>query len=105
MRSGRNSDVDTMSASQSWVAQLDTPEVSSLAALRLVPGLEIAVLAPVLWMRGPDWNDALAMACRKIPGLRRFTLLDGRRLLAGGTRVPLGYLPELRWQPLRESLP
>jgi len=94
-----------MSTSPSWVATIDTPDPGVLAPLRLVPALEIALLPPVLWLRGPDWNDTLALACRKIPGVRRFTLLDGKRLVPEGHRVPTGFLPDLRWQPLRENLP
>jgi hypothetical protein len=90
---------------QSWVATIDTPDPAILSPLRLIPGLEIAPLPPFLWLRGPDWNDTLALACRKIPGLRRYTLLDGKRLVPEARRVPTGFLPELRWQPLRESLP
>jgi len=93
-----------MSVQPSWVATIDTTDVSVLAALRLVSGLEVAVLPPILWLRGPDWNDALALSCRKIPGLRRFTVIQGGRLLADGARVPTGFLPELRWQPLRDRL-
>jgi hypothetical protein len=93
-----------MSANPSWVATLDAPDLSVLAPLRLVSGLDVALLPPVLWLRGPDWNEPLALALRKIPGLRRWTVLDGDRLLPEGARVPTGRLPALVWRPLRESL-
>lgn len=105
MRCGRSSGFEVMNANASWVATIEAPDFSVLSELRLVPGLEVAPLPPILWLRGPDWNDGLALSCRKIPGLRRFTVIQGGRLLADGARVPLGFLPELRWQPLRDRLP
>lgn len=94
-----------MNAEASWVACLDAADAGALAALRLVPGLEIAPLADAVWLRGPAWNDALAQVLRMVPGLRRFTAQADGQLLAEGARVPGGWLPELRWEPLREWLP
>lgn len=94
-----------MSSQTAWVATVEASDVSPLAALRLIPGLEFALLPPILWLRGPDWNEGLALAMRKIPGLQRYTLLPENRLLAEGKRVPSGRLPPLAWRPLRDGLP
>lgn len=94
-----------MNENSPWVASMDAPDASSLAALRLVPGLEVAFLPPTVWLKGPDWSEPLAQACRLISGLRRFQVLPGNRLLPEGMRVPLGFLPMLSWRPLRDALP
>lgn len=94
-----------MSAPARWVACVPEPEAAGLAALRLLPGLEIASLAGAVWLRGPAWDDALAQALRKVPGLRRFTAQADGQLIAADARVPMGWLPALAWSPLRSSLP
>ncbi|MEA3208679.1 MAG: hypothetical protein QOE70_1736 [Chthoniobacter sp.] len=88
-----------------WVACLEAADADAFAALRLRPGLEIANLAHVFWLRGPEVDESLALALRQISDLRHFTVLPGGQLLPRGARVPQGRLPELRWQPLREALP
>ena len=94
-----------MSAAPSWVGCVDASEADALAALRLRPGLEVASLANVLWLRGPASDEELDLALRKVPGLRRFALRADGQLIADGARVPEGYLPVLRWQLLRDWLP
>ncbi len=94
-----------MSSGAKWVACLEARDAESLAELRLIPGLEIATAAHVIWLRGPDWDEALGAALRKIPGLRQFEALPNGSLLPRGARVPDGRLPELRWSPLRANVP
>lgn len=94
-----------MNAGSPWVAHLNAAESSAVADLRLIAGLEIAETGGVVWLRGAALTDSLRLSLRKVPGLCRFDLLAGGRLLAEGARVPLGRLPELRWQPLRQWLP
>jgi hypothetical protein len=84
---------------------LNAAESSVLAELRLLAGLEVAEIEGVLWLRGAAWSDALRRALRKIPGLDRFELIAGGKLLADGARVPQGRLPELHWQPLTRWFP
>jgi MoxR-vWA-beta-propeller ternary system domain bpX2 len=83
-----------------WTARLNASESSALAGLRLYAGLEVAEVGEVIWLRGADWSEALRLALRKVPGLDRFELSAGGRLLADGARVPQGRLPELPWQPM-----
>jgi hypothetical protein len=91
-----------MNENTPWVASLETQDAEALGELRLLLGLELAEDGPRLWLRGPGWDDALALALRKVPGLRRFGVLPGGQLLPSDARVPHGRLPELRWRPLRE---
>jgi len=86
-----------------WVACVAAADVPGLAALRLVAGLEVAIVGEVAWLRGPAMNDALALALQKIPGLRRFTLQADGQLIAEGTRVPKGRLTAAAWSPLRDG--
>jgi hypothetical protein len=88
-----------------WVACLPEAEAARLAALRLLPGLEVASQAGVVWLRGPACDDALDFALRKVSGLRRFTVQADGQMIAEGARVPGGWLPALTWQPLRSSQP
>jgi len=92
-------------AATNWVACVDAPDAGGLAALRLWPGLEVAPLADTVWLRGPAWNDALALALQKVSGLRRYALRTDGQLVAEGTRVPKGRLTSPPWQPLRDWLP
>lgn len=91
-----------MNGGASWAARIDAADAEALSALRLVPGLEVAMLSHILWLRGAAWDESLALALRKVSGLVRFEVLPGGRLLAQGARVPEGRLPELRWQPLKD---
>jgi hypothetical protein len=93
-----------MNAGSPWVAHLNAAEANALADLRLAGELEVAEIGEAVWLRGPALNDPLRLALRKIPGLCRFDLIEGERLLAEGARVPRGRLPELRWQPLPQWL-
>lgn len=77
----------------------------SVAGLRLTAGLEAAEIGDVFWLRGPAWSEPLRLALRGISGLERFELLPRGRLLAEGTRVPRGRLPELRWLALQRWFP
>jgi hypothetical protein len=90
-------------ASTRWVACIDAAEAPALAALRLIPGLEVASVGEVVWLRGPGMDDALALGLQKIPGLRRFTLQADGQLIADGTRVPKGRLTAAAWSPLRDG--
>ena len=51
-----------MSTAANWVACIDAAGAEGLAALRLLPGLEVAPLADIVWLRGPSWNETLAHA-------------------------------------------
>jgi len=93
-----------MNAVANWVAGIDASEANGLAALRLLPDLEVAPLAAEVWLRGPSWNDTLALALQKISGLRRFTVRADGQLIAEGHRVPKGRLMATQWRPLREWL-
>jgi hypothetical protein len=96
---------ETMSTPARWLACLAVRDADGLAALRLLPGLEIAIAGDTAWLRGPTMTDALTLALQKIPGLCRFSLQPDGQLIAEGTRVPKGRLPSATWQPLRNWLP
>ena len=91
-----------MSGGAPWAARIDAADAGALGALRLVPGLEVAALSHILWLRGGTWDEVLALSLRKVSGLVRFEILPGNKLLAQGARVPEGRLPEVRWQPLQD---
>jgi MoxR-vWA-beta-propeller ternary system domain bpX2 len=94
-------ELKSMSDGAPWAAHVELADASGLADLRLLPGLEIAQMAHVYWLRGPAWDSALGLALRRVSGLRVFRVLPDGALLRQGARVPEGRLPELRWEPLR----
>jgi hypothetical protein len=94
-----------MAESSPWAASVQSASASALANLRLTPNLEIAEIADIVWLRGPHWDEAIELELRRIGGLRSFRVLADGALLPHGARVPVGRLPNLRWQALRTATP
>jgi hypothetical protein len=85
-----------------WAARIAARDAPSLAALRLLPGVEAAQSAEdgSCWIRGATLTDEVESALRRVPGLERFSLLPGDRLAEAGARVPSKRLPSLAWKPI-----
>ena len=101
-----------MDSGMLWVARVNAENASDLAALRLIPNLEIAsdpsISSPAssnstcLWLRGPALQPTLAQSLRKISGLQLFELLPNGVLRKPGNLVPETQLPSLQWQPIEK---
>ncbi|MEZ5324300.1 MAG: hypothetical protein R3F19_04475 [Verrucomicrobiales bacterium] len=90
-----------------WAVELSATDAESAQALRLANGIEARFEEDQsrLWLRGADLDpDSLGLV-RKLPCLRRFTLLeDGRGIIEGKT-VPSITLSGSGWLPLRHLSP
>jgi hypothetical protein len=96
-----------------WAMLLAASDAASLGPLRRERGLEACLVDGQLWLRGSTVDDALALRLRQLPALERYTVCEPERvsvrstpaLVAEGTIVPRGYLPEGKWLPLDCWLP
>ena len=85
-----------------WAVKVITEQAESLARLRLVPNIEVGQFGDEIWLRGNDSDDALDLKLRSIPSAVRFRLLSDGQLMKTGNQVPLGVIPDIKWQPIRE---
>lgn len=83
-----------------WAAVISAGDAHQVAALRLLGDVEVLAESREVWLRGPQLDDALDLALRKLSGAERFIVEDGGELVPVGARVPLRRLPEGNWIPL-----
>jgi hypothetical protein len=76
----------------------------TVAALRLVPGIEVAEHAGLIWLRGKAADDDLSSRLRAIPAIDRYERLAENRLRRIEDRIPALSLPESNWQRLETWL-
>ncbi len=87
-----------------WAMTLDRADAGALAALRLVPGLEVAEASGSIWLRGEALAEDLRPLLQAIPAVARFERTgDALRWPAG--LVPRGVLPPGPWRPLASAFP
>jgi hypothetical protein len=80
-----------------WAIRLDWSDAAKTGALRRRPDIEVLQTDDAVWLRGRRLDDELQTALRSVPGARRFSLLPDGQLVAAGTRVPQGHLPDGTW--------
>jgi MoxR-vWA-beta-propeller ternary system domain bpX2 len=85
-----------------WAVLLPQESLPALGPLRRVSGVTACERREGVWLQGPAADVELEAALRALPGGRRYTVLADGQLVAAGTRVPHGYLPEGPWLPLPE---
>jgi MoxR-vWA-beta-propeller ternary system protein len=85
-----------------WALRMPTGAAPAVGPLRLLPGVEAALVADDLWLRGAKLRDDDERQLREIPGAERFAIGDDAELIPPGARVPIGWLPEAQWLPLPE---
>jgi hypothetical protein len=68
------------------------------------PGLEVAELGDLLWVRGPGGEEEAASILALVPAARFFDLLAPDRLRPRGRLVPTARLPAARFLSLRSWL-
>ncbi|MCA8995577.1 MAG: hypothetical protein KDA80_01270 [Planctomycetaceae bacterium] len=88
-----------------WAMRMPTREGTVWSRLRLTPGIEFADEDGVSWLRGPELTDDLKRRLFALPVGDLFDVLPDGQLRFHGRRVPVARLPELRWRPLRDTLP
>ena len=90
--------------SHAWAICIGVEDASALAPLRLVSGVEIAVLGAELWLRGRALDEATAARLSALPGRGRFEWIGSDQLRRLDHRIPSERLPTASWQPLSEWL-
>ncbi len=85
-----------------WAMRLPLSTVPALGQLRLLPGIDAALVGEEIWLRGDALRDDDERPLRTVPGGQRFAVSDEAELTPLGARVPTGYVPGAQWQPLRE---
>jgi hypothetical protein len=83
---------------------LAAAQIATAGGLRLVPGIDVCEAADGIWLRGERFATGLEKRLRSVPGARRFRVLADGQLVAAGTRVPQGWLPEGPWVSLARWL-
>ena len=89
----------------SWVIELDAADSAACGPLRHAEGVEAAVVAGRLWLRGVDADEALRSKLRCLPALGRYVVDANGTLAVEGERLPCGRLPDARWLPLHAWSP
>jgi len=81
----------------------------TLASLRHLPGIEVAMVGGLVWLRGRAVDDSVVAALAALPASGRFEWLASEKLRRLDHRIPGERLPAATWQPLcewsRVSLP
>ncbi len=91
-------------AESPWAVVLQRHRAASLGSLRHLRNIDILVRQESIWLQGSEWTEEVAHLLRQIPCDGRYRLLEDRRLLPMGKRLPTGRLPEGPWAPLAHFL-
>ena len=86
-----------------WAICIGGQDASSLASLRLAPGIEVAVVGSLVWLRG-DADESLSPKLAVLPARGRYEWMEPDRLRPLDHRIPSDLLPAASWLPLREWL-
>ncbi|MEJ1971135.1 MAG: hypothetical protein WDM96_00985 [Lacunisphaera sp.] len=87
-----------------WALVLPARLAGSLSPLRLVPGLEIAVVADSLWLRGRGGDAGVELRLMTLPAQERYAWLEDDALRPVGSRLVTARLPAAEWRQLRHWL-
>lgn len=83
-----------------WIICIARDDAASLAALRLVTGVEVAEMETQIWIRGHQVDESLEKRLSALPAQGRYELMASNQLRQERRRIPSGRLPELSWLPL-----
>ena len=83
-----------------WALCLAREDAGALAALRLMPGVEVAEAGQEIWLRGPPGDERLAAKLSALPAGARYERLAQDQLRLIDRRIPARRLPVLSWRPL-----
>jgi hypothetical protein len=89
-----------MSSQFTWALRIPTHEGRSLAELRTVPAVQVAVARDGIWLAGPALTPELDVQLRQLPTEVRYELTPQQQLRIPGERLLSGQLPEMVWLPL-----
>ena len=83
-----------------WALCLALDDASSLSALRLTVGIEVAEVKDSLWVRGQKSGEELHRKLAALPARARYEWLPPNQLRALEQRIPSARMPDAAWQRL-----
>lgn len=88
-----------------FILVLKQTDRAALAAIRLLPNLEVATEGTDIWLKLPLSNDGLDPKIRQLPLISTFIVDEKQLLYPIGGLTPVGRLQPMRWQPLTAFMP
>lgn len=84
----------------SWAICIAREDAGSLAALRLLAGIEVGEIDGTLWIRGQRGDEKLGARLSALPAAARYEWLPPNSLRRINERIPGNRFPAMHWQPL-----
>lgn len=88
-----------------FILVLKQTDRAALAAIRLLPNLEVATEGTDIWLKWPLSNEGLDPKIRPLPLISTFIVDDKQLLYPIGGLTPVGRLKPMRWQSLTDFMP
>lgn len=88
-----------------FILVLKASDRPSLAAIRLLPKVEVATDATDIWVRLPLSNEGLDPKIRQLPLVSTYFMDEKQHLYPIGGLTPVGVLKPLTWLPLTDFMP
>jgi len=89
---------------QEYILNIPVESKESLALLRLMPGLRVALDGTRLRVRGIPYSEQPAKEIWQLPVISILILNDENYLFPVAGKVPVAKLPELKWIPLQQYI-
>ena len=83
-----------------WAICIAREDAGSLAAIRLISGIEVGETVEAIWLRGQRGDETLEAKLSALPASARYEWLVTNRLRQINERVPSDTLPSVQWQRL-----
>lgn len=83
-----------------WAICIAREDASSVAALRLISGIEVAEAGEAIWLRGQRGDEKLATKLSALPATARYEWLAPHQLRRINERILSHRFPAMQWQPL-----
>lgn len=87
-----------------WAICIGCEDIRSLAALRLVGGVEVGDAGEIIWLRGQRGDEKLKAKLSALPARARYEWLAPNHLRQIERRIPDSTFPMVRWQSLEAWL-
>lgn len=88
-----------------YIIILAEKDAGALGRVRCWPGAQAARQDGVVWLRGIFAKDRPPVAIRQLPAVKTYRAGEGGLLFPEGALTPVGELPRLNWQSLKDFIP
>ena len=83
-----------------WAICIAREDAGSLAAIRLIPGIEVSEIDGTIWLRGQRGDEKLGAKLSALPATARYEWLASNQLRRIEERIPSHRFPAVQWQRL-----